>query len=487
MIRRALPLLLALMAGAAASASAQAGTCNLIDSQQVDRDPLSGLIQIQGPFLVRCEGGAELRAQHGTLNEFLRELVLTGDVFFQDPDQTLTADNATYSSGIGRLYATGNVVFTNRKEGSTIRGPELEYFRPMEGRPEAMVNAGQRPHLTLRPKDRAEDAEPLELDADRVQIQGQTHLSAYGNVEIEQAGMDASAREAQYNADTGELVLRGDARIENDRFALEGEIVEAALVEGVLQNVHARNDAALRGEELTVTAPDLRMFFTGERLQRAVARRGGEEGDRPVAVARNFRLEADSIDAITPDQRLDQVIAIGEARGEAIDTTRADSATAAPEVLAAADSTTAPADSAAAPDSAAVAALALIDRDWIVGDTLIGFFAAPDSATPADTAGADTAAVLKRIVARGFAQSLYRVQAQDSTGQPTPRRGVNYLAGETIELTFERGELNVAEVTGMRRGLYLDPAVGGATTPAASQPAATNPSATPRREGADAG
>lgn len=483
--RRPLFLLFALLLGAAASASAQAGTCNLIESRQVDRDPLSGLIQIQGPFLVRCEGGAELRAQQGTLNEFLRELVLTGDVFFQDPDQTLTADNATYASGIARLYATGNVVFTNRAEGSTIRGPELEYFRPMEGRPEAMVNAGQRPHLTLRPRERGEDAEPLELDADRVQIQGQTHLSAFGDVVIEQTGMDATSREAQYNAETGDLVLRGDARIESEEFSLEGETVEAALVEGVLENVHARVDAALHGEELTVTAPDLRMFFADERLQRAVARRGGEDGARPVAVARNFRLEADSIDAVTPDQRLDQVIAIGRARGEAIDTTRADSAAAGPLALAAdtasVDTTAAPADSAAAPDSAAVAALALIDRDWIVGDTLIGYFAAPDSA---DAAGADTAAVLKRIVARGLAQSLYRVQAQDSTGAPTPRRGVNYLAGEVIELTFEQGELNVAEVTGLRRGLYLDPAVGGATTPAATT---ANASPTPRREDADAG
>lgn len=487
MTRRALFLLFALLLGAAASASAQAGSCNLVQSQQVDRDPLSGLIQIQGPFLVRCEGGAELRAQQGTLNEFARELVLTGDVFFQDPDQTLTADNATYASGIGRLYATGNVVFTNRKEGSTIRGPELEYFRPMEGRPEAMVNAAQRPHLTLRPRDRGEEAEPLELDADRVQIQGQTHLSAFGDVKIEQSGMDASSREARYNSETGALVLLGDARIESEEFSLEGETVEAALVEGMLENVHARVDAALRGEELTVTAPDLRMFFTGERLQRAVARGDGEDKARPVAVARNFRLEADSIDAVTPDQRLDQVVAIGRARGEAIDTTRADSAVAGPLALAdtaSVDTAAAPADSAAAPDSAAVAALALIDRDWIVGDTLIGYFAAPDSAAPGEAESADTAAVLKRIVARGLAQSLYRVQAQDSTGAPTPRRGVNYLAGEVIELTFEEGELNVAEVTGLRRGLYLDPAVGGTTTSPGDTAAA---SPTPRREDADAG
>lgn len=490
---RVVLLLAALGLGLLAPARAQTGSCNLLESRQLDRDPYTGIIQIQGPFLVRCEGGAELRAEQGTLNEFTRELVLIGSVYFQDPEQTLTADNASYSSLIGRLYATGNVVFTNRAEGSTIRGPELEYFRPMEGRPEALVNAGQRPHLTLKPKARPESSEPLELDADRVSIAGQADLSAYGNVVIKRTDLDATAAEAQYNADTEGLELRGGANIRNEEFALDGEVIQARLAQGALEHVHARTDAALQGKELTVTAPDLQMFFTEDLLQRAVAR-GATDG-RAVAVARNFRLEADSIDALTPGQQLDQVIAIGKARGAAMDTTRVDSTLAAPApegvAAATADSVPAdsvPADTAARADSTASSAQDLIAQDWIVGDTLIGFFARADSAARAQDPAADTAAVLRRVVARGAAQSLYRVEPRDSVAIRSGRRAVNYLAGETIELTFLEGEVELAEVTGLRRGLYLDPTVGNSTTPPTAAPAAGGAiSPTPRREGADGG
>ena len=53
---------------------------------------------------------------------------------------------------------------------------------------------------------------------------------------------------------------------------------------------------------------------------------------------------------------------------------------------------------------------------------------------------------------------------------------MNYLAGETIELTFAKGELDVAQVTGLRRGLYLDPAVPPPT-------GETQPTSTPRPPG----
>ena len=69
--------------------------------------------------------------------------------------------------------------------------------------------------------------------------------------------------------------------------------------------------------------------------------------------------------------------------------------------------------------------------------------------------------MLKRIVAHGDAQSLYRLENRDTThhapAAAPPKQGLNYLAGEKIELTFAAGELEVANVTGLQRGLYLDP------------------------------
>jgi lipopolysaccharide export system protein LptA len=315
---RRLTLGLFIAAACAPSADAQAptGQCNILDNERVERRLEAGvpMIYVTGPFLIRCPGGEELRALSGTVNEWTREILLTGSVFFQDPTRTLTANQATYWANLGRLYATGNVVFSDRQEGSTIRGPELEYFRVMEGRPEAQVNAAQRPHLTLRPRQAAADAEPLEIDADRVSIAGENNLSAYGNVIIRRTDLHATAEEAFYNSGTDQLDLRQNARIQSEQFNLSGWTVHARLQAGALEYVHARTDATLVGDELRVDAPDLQLFFSEDLLQRAVARTdvdpAGNRTGRAVATARAFRLEGDSIDAATPNQKVDQVIAI---------------------------------------------------------------------------------------------------------------------------------------------------------------------------------
>jgi lipopolysaccharide export system protein LptA len=484
----ALPFALALGIATAGESAAQAQPqrCNILENERLERREELGvpMLYVTGPFLIRCAGGEELRALQGVVNEWTREINLTGNVFFQDPTQTLTSQQATYWASIGRLYATGDVVFVNRQEGSTIRGPELEYYRPIEGRPEAQVNAGQRPTLVLQPRDRP-GADPLNIVADRVAIFGENNLSAYGNVVIRRPDLHATGEEAQYDAATEGLELRQNARIQSERFDLTGQVVQARLPGGELEHVHARTDAELVGDELRVQAPDLQLFFTGELLQRAVARvpqdAAGERDGRAIATARAFRLEGDSIEAITPDQRVDQVIAIGRARGESLDaaqaapapdaeTERAEEEREQPVIAVAPDATT-PADTTALPAELA----GLIDRDWIVGDTILGFF------EPGDTTGAaaDTGAVLRRIVARGMAQALYRVQQEDSQAQPAgdERRGVNFLAGELIELNFEDGELQVAEVTGLRRGVYLDPLPPGGAPPEARPPAPPGPTA----------
>jgi lipopolysaccharide export system protein LptA len=418
-------------------------------TEQVERGG-TPVILLHDPFEVQCSDGAVLRANSGTLNRLSRELELVGEVFFQDPDRTLTAQRATYTSTTGRLYATGNVVFTDRVEGSTIEGPELEYYRTMEGRPQPEVVANQRPHLTLQPRGERGDAEPLELDADRVTILGSDNLHALGRVVIHSGDVEATGAEARYDGAAEQLILRRQARIHNERFTLTGQIIEARLANGALEHVHAREDASLVGQDLTVNGPDLQLFFASDLLQRAVAR--GVRGDsvrepqRVVALSQSFRLEADSLDAAIPGQELEQVVAVGDARAEAVDTTATE-----PRV-AVADSEVQEAE--------APSALALVEHDWLEGDTITGFFAPVDTAARPRAEGeaaetdAETEVVLQRLVARGAAQSLYRVQDENAEDG---RRGYNYLSGQVIELSFEHGELELAQVAGLRRGLYLDP------------------------------
>src|SRR5690606_29689222 len=85
----------------------------------------------------------------GNVDQITRVVTLIGSVYFEDASRTLSSDHATYDANQGVLHATGNVDFTDRVEGTTLTGPELEYYRATEERTEALVNAMGRPRLVL--------------------------------------------------------------------------------------------------------------------------------------------------------------------------------------------------------------------------------------------------------------------------------------------------------------------------------------------------
>jgi lipopolysaccharide export system protein LptA len=480
------------------------------------------LLIIHSRFEVTCTDGVILRADSGTVYQPTSDVTLVGNVFFQDTIRTLTSQQATYSKPTGRLYATGDVVFVDEAEGMTLRGPELEYLTAMPPeRPEPLVNAGQRPHLTLEPRESAKDTVPLEIDGDRIALAGRNDLSVFGNVVIARPDMRATAGQARYDGTAETLALRDSARIESDEYTLAGDEIDARMPGGELERVDARERASLAGKDLTVTAPELHLLFEDGLLQHTVAR--GDSTTRPRAVSETFRLVADSLDAKLPGQKLREVVAIGNARGESIDTTTAEPTSetapdtvalgATPPDSAAADTAAAPAPPAAraggvarsGSDSAAVKAAAaeLTEHDWIVGDTIIGYFvsvadstagrdsaaAAPPAARP-DSAGTapDTSIALERIVARGSAQSLYHLEENRDTTQAdstVARPGINFLAGDVIDLRFEGGELRTAQVEGLKKGLYLDPAEPTAKPDTSAEGAAeptTEPDAEPATE-----
>jgi lipopolysaccharide export system protein LptA len=469
-MRRLLLALLLLGTVGVQAAGAQDRSCRISQeatgrAEQVDVGG-TPLIILHDPFVVRCNDGAELRANSGRLNQATRELHLVGNVFFQDAEQTLTAAEATYNSVLARLWATGNVVFVNRQDGSTLRGPELEYLRETEERPLAQVNAGQRPELVVRQRDGAPEAEPLTIVADRVIIVGEDDLTAIGDAEITRSDFRATGGQARYDSASETLDLRERATIRSDDYDLVGESIVARLAEGALEHVHARQRAALRGEELRVTAAELQLYFARDTLQRLVARapEGSEEG-RALALSRNFRIEADSLDAAILDQQLERVDAVGNAQAETIDS---------PEGVEV-DLDSLDAERLAA-DRASPA-----ERDWIRGDTIIAYFEAPDNVaagTP-EVAEERPSTELRRLVAVGRAQSLYRLEPDSPAARAEGRKNINFLVGDAIELTLQDGELSLAEVRGLQRGIYLEadpnapaaaPGPGPAPEPAADDP-----------------
>ncbi len=481
-LRRIVPLALAALASLVSTDARAQNVCNLIyqtgtwisvgaEGQRV--------INAGGPLYIQCSNGEELRADSAVVYEAINEFHLFRRVDYQDPGRSLTSDYATYNGNTGRLWATGSVVFTDKNRGSTLRGPNLEYFRAAPGRPDAQAIATERPHLTVVPRS-GRGRDPMEVDADRITTVGENHVNAEGNVVIEGKDMDAWGQTAYYDATQERMELRTNARAKGERYDLTGDFIEADLAEGSLERVLSRGNARLTEERMRVTGPQLQLFFARDSLQRLVSSHsatadgaGGGTG-RSVALARGFRMEADSLEALTPGQRIRQVIAIGTAQGQAWDTLRA----AGPN----------PADTAAAaPDT--VAGLALGERDLIFADTITGFFAAdsaggaPAGTAPAagDTARADSTpaaapasglvrpppaarpdsanAELERMLAVGSARSLYRLRPsrEEQQRNPNGKIGINYVIADTIDLAFAEGEVDIATVRGLKRGVYLDP------------------------------
>lgn len=473
MARRLLLALTALCALPAAGA-AQAGSCVLQENRYVNRQDAGGfgIYAVAGPLLVECQGGTTLRADSAMVYEASNEVQLFGNVDYRDPTRTLVSNYATYNSVIGRLYATGNVVFTDVTRGSTLRGPELEYYRAMQGRPQAQVIAGQRPHLTIVPAGNGGNREPLEVDGDRVTAVGENNFSASGNVVVRRSDLNATAAEAQHDAVAQTLRLRGNAQIRGERFDLAGETVDATLPQNRLERVVARRDAEMVSEKLRVEGPEIHLFIRDDLLQRMVTRGGAEGtpggGGRPFLAATGLRLEADSVEAVLPGQVLERVVAVGRAHAETVDTAGQPPPATGPRARLPAQER---------PAAPAVAR----DRDWVLGDTIVGYFAPKDSAAAAPArAAADTARApeeeveLDRVVAKGAARSFYRVREEE--GEPVPERpAMNYLVGEEIELTLEDGELDVAEVKGLQRGVYLDPNPPGTAAPPPAGEAGTRP------------
>ena len=193
---------------------------------------------------------------------------------------------------------------------------------------------------------------------------------------------------------------------------------------------------------------------------------------RPRAVAEAFELEGDSIEVQAPGEVLEQVIAVGNARGvslgrDSLNTERT------PEIA---------------------------RSDWVSGDTIIAFFqpvaageaSAEAEAEPvADTAGGYQ---LDRLVARGQAASLYRMspseEADSGEGEEDTEAGgteqvskeevpeeqvseeevevpeeeppenhlaLHYVRGDLITIFMAGGEVTSIIVEGDARGVQLEP------------------------------
>lgn|GEM_PF-497936 len=461
-----------------ADAAAQARTC-VIQPEPEPREvrQIAGpggrpMRFISGPFRVICGGDVTI-AGDSAMTTGTGELRIIGNVFYEDSTQTLTSDFANYFADAGRLFARGNVIVRDRATPSVVSGAELEYERVTPERPETRVVVRGRPRAFLyeegtpplpeglepSPRQRVlgGDTIPgaLQIDADRLELMGESRMLAQGRVQMVQEDMRAFGDAVDYDRGAGDLHLIGNARVEGEGYELFGDRVDAGLAADQLESVVATGQAALLAEEIEVYGSTIRAFLSEGEVERLVAvappalPAGAPTAQRARAFAEEFTMLADSIEAIAPGQVVERVVAVGDAYAER------------------------------RVDSLAVGAPELIARDWVRGDTIVGTFVqarAPrraEAEAQAEVQASDSVETqLEQLIAVAGeepARSLYRMASEDPDVE---RPAVNFLVAQRITLDFEEGEVGEVAAVGPIRGVHLEPGTAEGTPPASVLPAA---------------
>jgi lipopolysaccharide export system protein LptA len=419
-----------------AGAAAQ-GDCEIISSGTTtgqNQGTPQEVLSITHP-VVHCAGGRRLRADYAVLSQASGQLNLLGNVHFQDSARTLTSTNAQYFSRQRILTASGNAVLVHGATNSVIRGEQVEYHEAGPQRPESLVRAmGGQPRAVLRSETRPDSTT---LDAQQIEIFGEQRLRGTGSAVLIRDSLRAVGQVIEYGQDTRELQVTGPrARVEVPRYELYGDSITAHLGEDdQIRDVLTRHTAQLWSADLDLTAPAAKLFFENGGVTRVVAMNwpllpGAEPAARPHVENEQFRMDADSLDVLAPQQNVTEAVAIGSAYGERLtpDSLKPLLPEAEPEVM------------------------KLIANDWMRGDTVRAFFvdnpaAAQDTAAPAR--------LMERLLAIGApAQSMYRMRDEAA---PEAKLSINYLVGTAIEVRFRAGE--VAEVISPDAvGVFLEPA-----------------------------
>jgi len=385
------------------------------------------------------------------------------------------------------LYPTRQPVDTAGAVGDSIAGgpavgdsiqmevPEPDSLSPPPLRP-TREEGPPAPEMDRRePPSSDEPRIPWEVEAQRIVLEGSSIFRATGDVDIQRDSVDAVAESMEYDGDAGTLLLARGARLTTAEFDLSARDIRLEIPQDEIRGIDARHEALLEGEDLKLLAPTILMFLTEGELDQLVAARdpaldslpeevlaerpphGGalnlgfpQFPLQPHAFAQDFLLWGDSIEVAAPGGKVEEVKAMGQARGESL----------ARDTL----------NTEATPE--------LIRRDWLEGDTITAYFAqvgeesqtdAPVAASPevpppaggrrqeAEVPDSSTYR-LERLVAIGNARSLYRMAPSDSTiAEEENRLAIHYVVGQQITILMDQGEVDRMEVAGTTRGIHLEP------------------------------
>jgi hypothetical protein len=368
-----------------------------------------------GLVRLSCQGtSVKMQADSMMAVDNFRVTYFIGRVHYSDSTMDVTADRGTYLKDGERWEARGNVVARNLRTNSTLRGPSLDYLRPIPGvRDTVQMYAVNRPRIDYVPLDSVgRPQEPYIIYGDRVRFKGNDRVYAGGRVTVDRS--DFSAKGDSLRLDTGlgqDGALVGNAQMQGkgaDPYTLTGKNILLRLGANELRGVRATTRGHAVTKEWDLVADTIDLGIVRSLLVQTLA---WGDSIRPRAVSPDREIRADSLAIDTPERRLTEARTYG--RGW-IGTT--------------ADSTG--------------------ERDWLEGDSVIARFAAADSG-PARN-------VLRQVDAMGKARSYYRVVDRARPGPPS----INYIRGDLIVVRLKpsgSNEVDRVDVRGAVDGVQLEP------------------------------
>ncbi|MDQ6690032.1 MAG: hypothetical protein M3Z18_05940 [Gemmatimonadota bacterium] len=393
---------------------------------------------VSGGIIAHCIGqGNTLTADSAEYYQSEGRLYLVGNVHYTEPRATVTSRTMTYYQNDNHLHAEGDVVAV-MSNGSTLRGPVVDYYRATPLRPLARMVAVQRPTVTLVQKDttgRGKPPDTAHVVASQIVMDGDSLVYASGHVQITRPDLLATGDSAFLNSgsDFARLMREPSVKgIGTRTFTLTGGVIDVYSKNRQVERVVATPNGHALSQDLELVADSIDLRVAGNQLQRAIA--WGKT--RAHAVAPEREIIADSIDAIMPGQRVREVRALRKAYAESN------------------------------PDSGVVSK----KRDWMSGDTIVARF---DSIPPTDTS---TRPRVRQIVANGNARSFY--QMKSSKGAPNEPT-VNYVRGRIIDIEFKDRKVATVTVTDQATGVMIEPITQPANQPAGGKPATPTPAKPP--------
>ena len=372
-----------------------------------------------GGVLAHCEGtGSTLSSDSVAMYGRQRRIDFIGHVVIRDTAMALDANFASYYLRDERLEARKDVVARNRRSGSVLRGPHLDYYRAARGvRDTVEMFANSRP--TVEYRQAADSSEPYLIVGDRIRFKGDDRVWAGGKVTVDRSDFASRSDSLLLDQTTGIGVLVGRPRVEGKggkTYTLVGTRIELGLEEREIRLVKALGEGKATGDDWTLTADTIHLLVADRKLQQAFAwvGEGGGSKARAHAVSSLYTIDADSIAIDTPAEVLTESRAFGRALSQA----KRDSSTAAADI------------------------------DWIAGDSLTARFVQEKDSTGREHSR------LQQIVARGAARALtHHIDERDSTAA----KAINYSRGQRIAVLLRGAQIDRVTVAGNADGVHLEP------------------------------